>query len=89
VRVTVQQAPGFLQVEIKDDGRGFQMNQKGMPWRTTGLGLLGIRERTAIVGGTLEIESAPQRGTRIAVHIPVEESSLSGPLPVPSDRVIA
>ena len=71
VRVTVQQTPGSLQVEVWDDGRGFPINEKGMPSGTTGLGLLGIRERAAIVGGAVEIESAPGRGTRIALRIPV------------------
>jgi glucose-6-phosphate-specific signal transduction histidine kinase len=36
-----------------------------------GLGLLGIRERAAIAGGSLLIDSAPGRGTRIALSIPL------------------
>ena len=74
VRVAIQQYPGFLKVEITDDGRGFQVNPKGMPTKTTGLGLLGIRERTAIVGGSLEVDSGPGRGTRLALHIPIPET---------------
>ena len=49
-----------------------------MPCKTTGLGLLGIRERTAIVGGTLVIDSAPGHGTRIALRIPLEPASQPG-----------
>jgi signal transduction histidine kinase len=44
-----------------------------MPARNTGLGLLGIRERAAIAGGTLDIDSAPGRGTRITLRIPLTE----------------
>ena len=74
VRVAVQQRPGWLQVEVRDDGRGFPLNEKGMPSGTTGLGLLGIRERAAIVGGAVEIDSAPGRGTHISLRIPVKDS---------------
>ncbi|HWB82840.1 MAG TPA: sensor histidine kinase [Bryobacteraceae bacterium] len=72
VRVAVRQIPGFLLVEVEDNGKGFELNKNRMPVRSTGLGLLGIRERTAIVRGTLVIDSAPGRGTRIAIRLPLE-----------------
>src|SRR5579872_311255 len=87
VRVAVQQQPGYLQVEVRDDGRGFHGNEKGMPFKTTGLGLLGIRERAAIVGGLLEIESAPGRGTGISLRIPVTELPAPSTASVTSDQV--
>jgi signal transduction histidine kinase len=71
VRVVVRQLPDCLTAEIEDDGRGFQVNGQGMPSRTSGLGLLGIRERVAIAGGSLAIDSAPGHGTRIALRIPL------------------
>ena len=71
VRVAVRQFPESLLLEVEDNGRGFQLNGKGMPSKTTGLGLLGIRERAAIVGGSLAIDSAIGHGTRIALRIPV------------------
>jgi signal transduction histidine kinase len=37
------------------------------------LGLIGIRERLNAVGGTLQIDSAPGRGTKLQVKIPVEK----------------
>jgi signal transduction histidine kinase len=58
-----------------------------MPSKTTGLGLLGIRERAAIVGGSLEIDSAPARGTRITLRIPVPEPAAPSPVPVGSSEV--
>jgi signal transduction histidine kinase len=87
VLVAVRQYPGVLQVEITDNGRGFQRNEKGMPFRTTGLGLLGIRERTANVGGSLEIDSTPGRGARLALGIPIPEVHVSPAAPVGSDKV--
>jgi signal transduction histidine kinase len=67
VRVTVRQLPECLITEIEDDGRGFVQDKRG-----TGLGLLGIRERAANAGGTLVIDSAPGRGARIALRIPLQ-----------------
>jgi len=77
VRVAVRQVPGFLVAEIEDDGRGFQLNSQGMPLKSTGLGLMGIRERAASARGALVIDSSPGRGTRIALRIPLEP----GPVP--------
>ena len=71
VRVVVRQLPECLVAEIEDNGRGFHMNEQRMPYRTSGLGLLGLRERAANAGGTLLIDSAPGQGTRIALRIPL------------------
>lgn len=55
---------------VEDDGVGFDAaaTKKRMPG--TGLGLVGMRERAALFGGTVEIESAPNRGTTIFARIP-------------------
>jgi signal transduction histidine kinase len=71
VRVVVRQLADSLVTEIEDDGRGFQLNEQRMPRATGGLGLLGIRERVAIAGGSLVIDSAPGQGTRIGMRIPL------------------
>jgi signal transduction histidine kinase len=52
---------------IEDDGVGFAPD--GV--REDALGLLGMRERLALVGGTLEIESADGTGTTVAAQVPV------------------
>jgi signal transduction histidine kinase len=70
VRVTVRQLDECLLAEVEDDGRGFASNAQ----RSTGLGLLGMRERTANAGGSLMIDSAPGQGTRIALRIPLVRS---------------
>ncbi len=54
---------------ITDDGRGFDPEDKMR--RSTGIGLIGMTERAALIGGTLEIESAPGKGTTIHVRTPL------------------
>ena len=56
-----------IEVEVRDDGRGFRPEG-----RHAGFGLVGMRERLAVVGGTLEITSKPGAGTRLRARIPVE-----------------
>ncbi len=53
---------------IEDDGVGF--NPKLKKNRSRGLGLIGMEERAALVGGTFEIESAPKQGTTIFIRVP-------------------
>jgi signal transduction histidine kinase len=62
---------GELRIEIEDDGKGFDpesvsKREGRRPW-----GLLGIRERAEILGGTARIDSAPGKGTRVLVHVPL------------------
>ncbi len=65
---------------LEDDGRGFDieavMNATGAAGR---LGLLGMRERVALVGGTLTLESTPGNGTTIFVRIPLPADGKEGP----------
>jgi len=79
VRVVVRQLPDCLVAEIEDDGRGFALNEQRMPSKNTGLGLLGIRERAAIAGGSLVIDAAPGHGARIALRIPLAPSPAPNP----------
>ena len=56
-----------LQVNMADDGCGFNVNQKA-----TGLGFRSMRERISSVHGTFQIQSAPGQGTRIIIQIPLK-----------------
>ena len=57
---------------VEDDGVGMVPEQINRHLTGhSGWGLAGIRERAALVGGTFDIDSAPGRGTRLTVHIPV------------------
>lgn len=60
---------------IEDDGRGFEAEGALDGETARGhFGLLGIRERLAIVGGTMHIESKPGSGTTIYVRVPLAGS---------------
>jgi signal transduction histidine kinase len=61
-------------IEIEDDGRGFSPASLPPPAaRERGLGLMGMRERVELFGGTIEVDSAPGQGTRVSVSVPVRE----------------
>ncbi len=68
VSINVNASDGAISLDIVDDGVGFSPTEAaalGGRW-----GLLGMRERVEALGGTLNIDSAPGAGTRIAVKIP-------------------
>jgi signal transduction histidine kinase len=75
VRVCVNQEPDRLTLEVEDDGVGFELNAQGAPLRAVGLGLLGMRERAAMLGGTVRITSAPGHGAAVRVELPVSALS--------------
>ena len=58
-----------LEVEIEDDGRGIAPEDFAKP---RSLGLKGMRERIAFVGGSLDIGRAPRGGTRVRLSVPVQ-----------------
>lgn len=62
---------GRLWIEIEDDGRGFDPVAV-LPDNETlrGVGLLGMRERMDLAGGTLSIDSAPDEGTHVRIEAP-------------------
>lgn len=78
VHVTVRQSASSIRADIVDNGRGLTLNTKGMPGRNAGLGILGMRERAARVGGSIGLESAPGKGARISLEIPLAGAAGSG-----------
>ena len=71
VRVYLQRLPETVLMTIEDDGVGFEVAESKPAGNSAGLGLIGIRERVANLSGTLRIESAPGKGTRLTVECPV------------------
>lgn len=71
VSVILERRPKELQLIIEDNGIGFDPSVVGgqTEGRST-LGLLGMKERAALVGGQVELESTAGAGTTIYVHIP-------------------
>jgi signal transduction histidine kinase len=70
VEVTFKKFHSAAHMEIKDDGRSFQVERTLNAKGNKRLGLLGMRERVEMVGGTFCVESAPGKGTAIEVKIP-------------------
>jgi signal transduction histidine kinase len=64
--IHLSQSNGSLSFEVVDEGRGFDPDAVA-----TGSGLQGMADRLAAVGGSLEIRSAPGRGTTVAGRVPV------------------
>jgi signal transduction histidine kinase len=71
-RVTVElnADPEFVHLEIRDFGRGFEPLQVS---EHQGLGLASMKERARLVRGTINIDSAPGKGAKITVQVPVPE----------------
>lgn len=69
--VRMTREPGGIQGEVVDDGIGFHpVRLVGLEEKDRGLGLFGMQERAALVGGSVQIESAPGRGTLVRVTVP-------------------
>ena len=70
VKVRVSDRGGDVEVLVSDDGKGFDLDAG-----TAGFGVLGMRERLALVGGTLDMESAPGGGAELRASIPTRHDS--------------
>jgi len=73
VWIEVAEDADSLLIVVRDDGTGFDMNARGR-----GFGLVGIRERIALQGGSLAIVSSPGSGTEVRGRIPLDGSYGSG-----------
>ena len=71
VDVLVERRDSQVVLIVEDDGAGFNPKEE-IEGDDKGMGLIGMRERAALVGGSLEIESMPKKGTTIFVRVPIE-----------------
>jgi signal transduction histidine kinase len=69
-KVTLTGHDGTISMEISDDGIGFEVEGQSSAKKTTRLGLLGMKERIEMIGGSFCIQSAPGKGTTIRIEIP-------------------
>ncbi|HEY7512553.1 MAG TPA: response regulator [Vicinamibacteria bacterium] len=72
-KATVQVAvrSGEATIEVRDDGRGFAVDEVLRRRGERGIGFLGMQERVDALGGRLRVESSPEAGTRVRVTVPL------------------
>jgi len=78
VEVSIERLPGGICMRIGDDGKSFPVKRTLQNNGGNRLGLLGMRERLEMVGGSLAIESAPGRGTTVIAQIPFNKPRARG-----------
>jgi PAS domain S-box-containing protein len=72
VSILLERRRDYILLIVEDNGKGFDVEAVlGMPQGQSRLGVLGMQERTALIGGSLEMESSPGAGTTVFVRIPV------------------
>lgn len=77
VRITFQMNEEAVTVTVEDDGIGFDMVETTLsPDTRCGLGLMGMRERVELLGGDMEITTAPGFGTKLCLHLPLAERGM-------------
>ena len=73
VQVSVRSLGGRLDVEVRDDGIGFDPASA----RGRGLGLLGMQERVRELGGNITLKSQPGKGTSLLAAIPLQQEAIT------------
>ena len=71
VRVTFREDGGRVILEVADNGRGLPADALGSP---KALGLLGMNERAAVLGGDVQFQSSTDRGTTVTLRLPLTAS---------------
>lgn len=70
VDLDIRKTPGGFLMTIHDDGRSFQVDKVGRPRGGKRLGLIGMRERLEMIGGSFAVGSAAGKGTTITAQVP-------------------
>jgi PAS domain S-box-containing protein len=77
VDISVIRQNDFLNLEVRDNGIGFEAGEVTAKWgRSAGYGLFSIRERLNHLGGFLEVTSRPKQGTSATIMVPLEKKAM-------------
>ena len=79
VEVKIRKRGDAVLMEIRDDGKSFDAERVLSAGSRKRLGLIGMRERVEMVGGSLSVESAARKGTTVRAHIPLGLGTGGGP----------
>lgn len=71
VDVCLEDLPRAIRMQVKDDGKSFEVDRMWEEKRSRHLGMLGMKERAEMVGGTFHVDSAPGKGTTVTTLIPM------------------
>jgi signal transduction histidine kinase len=87
VGVRLSIAGGRITLRIADNGHGFAVSSPSV----TGFGMTTMRERAALIGGTVRVTSSPDSGTLVIVSAPITPPPKVGPAPprIAADRAVA
>ncbi|HEX6543352.1 MAG TPA: sensor histidine kinase [Ktedonobacterales bacterium] len=79
ISVVVRCEGGWLVAAVRDDGRGYTpeafIGRHRQPAGGAGVGLFGMEERARIIGGSLDLQSAPGRGASVTLRVPLESQA--------------
>jgi signal transduction histidine kinase len=85
--IEIEESQTTVELSVRDDGRGFAPGAS-----TAGFGMLGMRERVALLHGTVEIESSVGAGTRVTARLPARrrpaEAATAPPEPMRSTAIL-
>ena len=70
VSLVLSEASDALQIEVQDDGEGFDP-----ALASEGIGIIGMRERVFALGGSIQVQSRPGEGTLVAIALPLQGAS--------------
>jgi len=70
VRLVLDEEQDVLRIAVEDDGQGFEP-----ALRSEGIGIIGMRERVYALRGSIEVRSAPERGTTVVITLPLSSAS--------------
>jgi signal transduction histidine kinase len=73
IGMTISEISGAIRMEISDNGQSFPVEKTLLAQNPKRLGLIGMKERVEMVGGSLTIQSAPGKGTTVCAEIPFTE----------------
>jgi signal transduction histidine kinase len=74
--ITLSRHKDRVKMEVHDNGKGFEVNGLTFTKSSKRLGLLGMRERMEMIGGTFCVESSPGHETTVRVEIPCEDCAI-------------
>ena len=86
VDIQMERQDDIVHLVIEDNGQGMKTVEG---WNGRSFGVAGMRERIAMLGGTLEVQSEPGQGTRIEAIVPMEHCGGTNPEPKPKPVLAA